>query len=156
MAKTPIELAKKWDINDHSSGGLNGHDFEKEIPHNMRFKEFDYNNPGGVLRWVTEEPFSDDDINQFKNAMSKYKISKAHVVTRDDHTGDWNKNLTDSKGHVIENPRRSDIQVWRDRANKYAKDMKDIFPWASNLTSLNDDDVQEMIDLFGFDRKGEW
>lgn len=53
-------------------------------------------------------------------------------------------------------PKRSDIQVWKDRASKYAKDVGDMWPFAKNLTNLNDDDVQEMIDLFGFNRNGEW
>ena len=54
-------------------------------------------------------------------------------------------------------PKRTDVQVWKDRANKYAKEVgSSVWPFAKNLINLNDDDVQEMIDLFGFNRKGEW
>ena len=53
-------------------------------------------------------------------------------------------------------PKRSDIQVWKDRAKKYNNDVKGVWPWTDNLTQLNDDDIQELIDIFGFDRKGEW
>ena len=54
-------------------------------------------------------------------------------------------------------PRRSDIQVWRDRAKKYAADVGELWPgFTEHYTNLNDDDIQELIDVFGFNRKGEW
>lgn len=53
-------------------------------------------------------------------------------------------------------PRRSDIEVWKDRAKKYNESVKGVWPWTDNLTQLNDDDIQELIDVFGFNRKGEW
>lgn len=53
-------------------------------------------------------------------------------------------------------PRRSDIQVWRDRAKKYGEDVGDLWPFAKTLNDFSDDNIQELIDLFGFNRKGEW
>lgn len=55
----------------------------------------------------------------------------------------------DSNGNPI--PRRSDIQVWRDRAMKIPVDK---FPVA--VEELSDEQVQAIIDALGFDRRGEW
>lgn len=53
-------------------------------------------------------------------------------------------------------PKRSDVQVWRDRAKKYVSDVGKMWPGAKALLDYNDDNIQELIDLFGFDRRGEW
>lgn len=53
-------------------------------------------------------------------------------------------------------PKRSDVQVWRDRAKKYVGDVGKMWPGAKTLLDYNDDNIQELIDLFGFDRRGEW
>lgn len=48
-------------------------------------------------------------------------------------------------------PRRSDIQVWRDRAMNLSVDD---YPIA--VEELSDETIQKIIDAFGFNRKGEW
>ena len=59
----------------------------------------------------------------------------------------------DANGNPI--PRRSDIQVWRDRAKKLAENNpKDIM--YKNASEFDDDTIKQFIDVFGFNRNGEW
>ena len=48
-------------------------------------------------------------------------------------------------------PKRSDIEIWRDRLKN-----TNVEPYTKNLSNLSDEQVQQLIDAFGFDRKGEW
>lgn len=65
-------------------------DFEQNIPHKMRFKEYDvvdYNN----LYWVTQEPFSNKDLEEFVNAFKNTPFTKAYITVRDFSTYDFDK-----------------------------------------------------------------
>lgn len=48
-------------------------------------------------------------------------------------------------------PKRSDVQVWRDRAYKLSSDE---FPIA--VEELSDEQIQNLINKLGFNRNGEW
>ena len=57
---------------------------ERELPHNMRFKEYNTSleHDGGIY-WVTQEGFDFDDLKKFQNVMKKYDIPKVFITVRD-------------------------------------------------------------------------
>lgn len=64
------------------SGEFDAVEFEKSIPHSMRWKEYDYVGDNG-LYWVTQEPFSLEELNQFAEAFKNTEFNKAYVTVRD-------------------------------------------------------------------------
>lgn len=95
-------------------------------------------------------------IEELNNRIKGYGLSSRVGNPEDDSGNDYilfeklKEEMPQSK-----QPRRTDIEVWRDRANKYLESLEGQFPQMNFLKDLNDDDIQEMIDLFGFDRRGE-
>ena len=75
-----------------------GIDFEKNIPHRMRFKHYDFvstyddygREKGQSLYWVTQEPFDDLDLEQFRDAFVDTGYSDAYVTVRDLSSYDFN------------------------------------------------------------------
>ena len=68
--------------------------FEASIPHNMRFKEFDYlstNNDDNedLLYWICQEEFSKEDFIKFITEASKLDVDKVAVTTRDFSSYDY-------------------------------------------------------------------
>lgn len=63
---------------------FNSFEFEKLIPHNMRFKETDLVN-GNEMYWVTQEIFTFGDLRKFQQAVQSYDgdIKKFYVTPRD-------------------------------------------------------------------------
>ncbi len=56
-------------------------EFEKQIPNNMRFK--DYSSVGDDLYWITQEVFTQADLIKFQEALNKTDVEKAYVTVRD-------------------------------------------------------------------------
>lgn len=67
-------------------------EFEKLVPHTMRWKEFDFVGDNG-LYWVTQEPFSLDELNQFAEAFKSTGFDKAYVTVRDLSHYDFNEDF---------------------------------------------------------------
>ena len=69
-------------------------DFEKNIPHCMRFKTWDIiddpDRPKRYLYWVTQEPFDYLDIEHFRDAFVDTGFSDAYVTVRDLSSYDFN------------------------------------------------------------------
>ena len=63
---------------------FNSFEFEKLIPHNMRFKETALVN-GNEMYWVTQEIFTAGDLRNFQQAVQSYNgdIKKFYVTPRD-------------------------------------------------------------------------
>ena len=63
---------------------FNSIEFEKLIPHRMRFKETDLVN-GNEMYWVTQEIFTAGDLRKFQQAVQSYDgdIKKFYVTPRD-------------------------------------------------------------------------
>lgn len=59
--------------------------FEKNIPHNMRFKTFDVivDKDKTYLYWVTQCPFNRDELEQFQKAFKDTNFDAAYVTLRD-------------------------------------------------------------------------
>ena len=62
---------------------FSGIEFEKKIPHNMRFKEYDILDNSLDLYWVTQQIFNMEDLKQFQKAFKNTPFVKAYVTVRD-------------------------------------------------------------------------
>lgn len=62
---------------------FNGDEFEKLIPYNMRYKQFELVN-GNEMYWITQEIFNEDDLQRFQQAIWDYDgdIKKFYVTQR--------------------------------------------------------------------------
>lgn len=58
-------------------------DFEKKIPDRMRWKEKSIVEDNRVLHWVTQEIFTEADLDKFQAALKDTDIEKAYVIPRD-------------------------------------------------------------------------
>lgn len=104
--KIGIEESNINDMTLKEASHFDSMNFEQNIPHKMRFKEYDvvdYNN----LYWVTQEPFSNKDLEEFANAFKNTPFTKAYVTVRDFSTYDFDKDknanvfaIVDKKGVV--------------------------------------------------------
>lgn len=71
---------------------FSGNEFEKTIPHRMRFKEYDSVDED-TLYWVTQDAFGLSDLKIFANALTKTPYSKAYVTIRDFSSYDFQEDL---------------------------------------------------------------
>lgn len=58
-------------------------DFEKKIPNEMRWKENSLVEDNTALYWVTQEIFTEADLDKFQAALRDTDIKKAYVIPRD-------------------------------------------------------------------------
>ena len=156
--KNPLEQAKaQFNEGKISQGQLD----------DVAIAEFEKNKP------LTPQTY-DEFITQLGRHPSNDEYREWIKPRIADRVGEYKKQGLDEKSALAElddefgyddlvreayygRPRRSDIQVWRDRAKKYADSVGDLWPgFVEHYTNLNDDDIQELIDVFGFNRKGEW
>ena len=84
-----------------SDGPFSGVEFEKNVPHEMRFKEYNFVNIND-LYWVTQQPFSLNQLNQFAEAFKNTKFSKAYVTVRDFSTYDFENDLSRNVFAIID------------------------------------------------------
>ena len=68
---------------NESDESFNGIEFEKKIPHNMRFKEYNILDNSLDLYWVTQQVFNMEDLKQFQKAFKNTPFVKAYVTVRD-------------------------------------------------------------------------
>ena len=74
---------------------FSGVEFEKSIPHNMRFKDYEILENPYDLFWVTQEPFDMNDLKQFQKALiNNTPFAKAYVTVRDFSVYDPNEIYT--------------------------------------------------------------
>ncbi len=68
-------------VTEEKNDSFSAVEFEKQFPHNMRFKETSVieNN----LYWVTQELFTESDLYKFQEAFKKTNFEKAYVTVRD-------------------------------------------------------------------------
>lgn len=77
--------AKEMGVNNinESYESFSGIEFEKKIPHNMRFKEYNILDNSLDLYWVTQQVFNMEDLKQFQKAFKNTPFVKAYVTVRD-------------------------------------------------------------------------
>lgn len=76
--------------------------FDKQIPHTMRFKQFDIID-NHILYWITQEYFTESELDVFKNALVRLNsyIDEALIIPKDESRWDYKKDLKDSTGGYI-------------------------------------------------------
>ena len=73
--------------------------FEAMIPHNMRYKVWeDY---GDLLYWVTQEDFSNDDLETFQAALKGTPFKNAYVIVRDYSSYNKNEDVESDMGYLV-------------------------------------------------------
>lgn len=80
---------------DDEEEPFSGIEFEKKIPHTMRFKQYDVldDTKDLELYWVTQQFFSETELNEFIKALKKTIFKKAYVTVRDLSTYQFDKDL---------------------------------------------------------------
>lgn len=80
---------------------FDGAEFEKILPHEMRFKDYDFINNENALYWVTQEPFSKSHLESFANALTNTPYTKAYVTVRDFSKYDFKEDLDNNVLAVV-------------------------------------------------------
>ena len=83
-----IEETPANDLEDEVELTWNRGEFDKHIPHEMRPKavtSFLKDKDENEVYWVTQEPFNEDDLEIFQDALKKYggNVEKIYVTVRD-------------------------------------------------------------------------
>ena len=109
--------------------GFSSSKLEKNIPNNMRWKEWDIVDNGKALYWITQQPFDKDDLDKFKKELDNTPFEKAYVMTRDVSTYDYKEDK--KNGNLQEIVKGKDIKYtplmeemdtyWKDFNKKYGK-----------------------------------
>ena len=131
-----------------------GVEFEKFIPHNMRYKEYDFIKEGdkNVLYWITQETFSDDDLDKFEDALANQTdFDSAYVVLRDDSTYIYHKDKERKAGKEITNPYADEFYM-EESCNKKLKESMSGFPPFSDVIDwlyTHEQAYSDCCDFFG-------
>ena len=138
----------------YSTNDIKG--FESIIPHSMRYKQCDVL-PDGSLYWVTQESYSEDDLEKFKQAMRDYDFSKAYIATRNNSSYDMQTDLDngvleeiDLTSEMNEDLQTANIETDTDSIqvinNTDGSTSIDVTPTTSDTDVLDQDEVVAPLD----------
>lgn len=82
MNSKGFEILSKAETSEKSIS-FSSLDFEKKIPNEMRWKENSLVEDNTALYWVTQEIFTEADLDKFQAALRDTDIEKAYVIPRD-------------------------------------------------------------------------
>lgn len=82
MNEKGFEIISKAETSEKSIS-FSSLDFEKKIPNKMRWKENSIVEDNTALYWVTQEIFTETDLDKFQAALRDTDIEKAYVIPRD-------------------------------------------------------------------------
>lgn len=82
MNEKGFEIISKAETSEKSIS-FSSLDFEKKIPNKMRWKENSLVEDNTALYWVTQEIFTEADLDKFQAALKDTNIEKAYVIPRD-------------------------------------------------------------------------
>lgn len=82
MNEKGFEIISKAETSEKSIS-FSSLDFEKKIPNEMRWKENSLVEDNTALYWVTQEIFTETDLDKFQAALRDTDIEKAYVIPRD-------------------------------------------------------------------------
>lgn len=78
-----FEVLPKDETNEKTTISFSSLDFEKKIPNGMRWKGNSIVEDNTALYWVTQEIFTEADLDKFQAALRDTDIEKAYVIPRD-------------------------------------------------------------------------
>lgn len=119
-------------------------EFEKNLPHEMRWKETDSVNDGKDLYWVSQEPFTDEMLDKFAEEFKKQgRYEKAYITTRDFSGYDYNDDLKRDTMAVIDKKGNINDAGYEKQMNKAGWDYRtkkstENYPRAVNATKWED------------------
>lgn len=93
--------------------------FEKMIPHNMRWKEFTIID-NHILYWVTQEYFDENDLKAFKSALKALKncpVDEAFVIPRDESFYNYDKDVKSGESAGVVNLKDDYAMMWNESFN---------------------------------------
>lgn len=106
MSRIVESLYSKYDLKEYYKNNFDYLEFEKYIPHCMRYKEVNIEDDGETLYWITQEPFDEIDLFHFEDALEDFSrgtnIKKAYVVLRDDSSYNYEKDKKNGSGVFVE------------------------------------------------------
>ena len=74
---------------------FSGIEFEKDIPYNMRFKEYNIIGENhDELYWITQDSFNSADLAHFRDAFVKTGLKAAYVTERDLSTYEFSRDMS--------------------------------------------------------------
>ncbi len=82
-SETELRKAVEEAEKNEKSISFSSLDFEKKIPDGMRWKEKSIVEDNRALHWVTQEIFTEADLDKFQAALKDTDIEKAYVIPRD-------------------------------------------------------------------------
>ena len=123
----------KEDQSQAKEMGFSSLEFEKLIPHVMRWKEWSVVNDKD-LYWITQQFFKESDVKEFAEAFKNTGFEKAFVTVRDLSTYEYDKDLANNVLVVVNNDGTYDMTNYLDTCRKTgydetlyeSKDNKDI------------------------------
>lgn len=118
--------------------------FEKNIPHSMRSKEFRVVND--TLYWITQEDFDKIDVYHFIDALENTYIKKALVIDRYDSTFDFNKDFNSGDGTYIDLSIKNGV-VWGTNVHESTSKKEKVDFVLKNQEFTNGTDVIKVISL---------
>lgn len=141
------------------SGEFDAVEFEKSIPHSMRWKEYDYVGDNG-LYWVTQEPFSLEELNQFAEAFKNTEFSKAYVTVRNLSHYDFQRDFdNDVLAYVTKNGSINSDGYWaaaqqwfeKDESEKITENFGDTTDYSNKIESCIREYWEQLEDKKLFD-----
>lgn len=87
------DVNKEEKLTEDQDKLFSGVEFEKLIPYEMRFKEYNIIEDTLDLFWVTQQPFTIDDLKEFWEEFINTGLNTAYVTVRDFSTYEWNADM---------------------------------------------------------------
>ena len=107
----------KEDQSQAKEMGFSSLEFEKLIPHVMRWKEWSVVNDKD-LYWITQQFFKESDVKEFAEAFKNTGFDKAFVTVRDLSTYEYDKDLANNVLVVVNNDGTYDMANYLDTCRK--------------------------------------
>ena len=111
----------KEDQSQAKEMGFSSLEFEKLIPHVMRWKEWSVVNDKD-LYWITQQFFKESDVKEFAEAFKNTGFDKAFVTVRDLSTYEYDKDLANNVLVVVNNDGTYDMANYLDTCRKTGYD----------------------------------
>ena len=150
FTKRPTEEVPSY---EEISKAFSGMDFEQLIPHEMRFKEYDFVDDNQSLYWITQQPFSLKDLEAFKDVFKNTRFKKAYVTVRDFSTYNKDKDMRNGVLAIIDNETGTvDAEDYINEVKKNGWD--EVLTWDKDLNESKEVTEEKEDFVISIDNKG--